>query len=255
MLQHLFFTIDLQPRTLLRCFVKLFVKFPHGGLPLWKKAEKECFFRALSESYNPPSIPPILPFLWTPKNIFHVLSASLLPQRDLIIDLFLSHLSIFLASLSKLRILLQNCSIFRFRPSVRHNCDMSIYAYIYRFWALVPVHIMFSNQTRPDFRLQTSDFCIVIIVVCTIKLISKVLFRPNNALGPCKRRLLNLKRRSQRRQTRFTSMRWHFHYFNSFFDPFHHLNSVLRVANIMMWPLWLQVKCGSVRKSISINCY
>ena len=101
MLQHLFFTIDLQPRTLLRCFVKLFVRFPHGGLPLWKTAEKECLFRALSESYNPPSIPPILPFLWTPKNIFHVLSASLLPQRDLIIDLFLSHLSIFLANLSK----------------------------------------------------------------------------------------------------------------------------------------------------------
>ena len=43
-------------------------------------------------------------------------------------------------TINVLRILFQNCSIFRFRPCVRHNCDMSIYANIYRFWALVPVY-------------------------------------------------------------------------------------------------------------------
>ena len=62
---------------------------------------------------------------------------------------------VFSFSSSQLRILFQNCPIFRFRcPSVRPLSQLwheHLCLYIYRFWALVPVHIMFSwpDQTRP----------------------------------------------------------------------------------------------------------
>ena len=54
-------------------------------------------------------------------------------------------------------------------PSV-NNGDMSIYAYIYRFWALMPVYIMFSwpDQTRPDrfspFLIVSHHFSLFLIV-------------------------------------------------------------------------------------------